>query len=169
MSRRLPIALAVISLLATVACEREPVSVAPPGSTTRMVIDAPVDRTVGLHATFKWHLQNPDPADTYRYELRFDKGEDACDNRVEQSFPAESRTCLTVDLDSRIYGGQKAWFGIQAINSKGQAFCAEGKRLSISKSAPPAPNCESSARSTRPAPFLALFTHPARWLNRPAF
>ena len=132
-----------------------------------MIIDAPVDRTVGLHATFKWHLQNPDPADTYRYELRFDKGEDACDSRVEQSFPAEARTCLTVDLDSRIYGGQKVWFGIQAINGKGQAFCAEGKRLSISKSAPPAPGCESSASGRRAAPFLALFTRPDRWLKRP--
>jgi hypothetical protein len=168
MRRRLAIGLAVTCLVSSAACEREPVTVAPPGSQTRMIIDVPADRTVGLHATFKWHLQNADPADTYRYELRFDKGENACDNSVEQSFPAESRTCLTIDLDSRIYGGQKVWFGIQAINGKGQAFCAEGKRLSISKSAPPAPGCDASAGRRRAAPSLAFFGRPDRWLIRPA-
>jgi hypothetical protein len=141
--------------LATTACEREPMSAFPAGSPTRMVIDAPADRSVGLRATFRWHLSNADPADTYRYEVRFDKGENACDASIEQSFPAESRTCLTIDLSSQIYGGQKVWFGVMATNGKGQTFCAEGRRLAVSRTAAPAASCEVGSRGPSGGTVLA--------------
>ena len=97
--------------------------------------------TVGLAVAFAWHLDDAEPLETYRYEVRLDKGVDACDGVIEQSFQADTRTCLGVELPAAIYDGQRVEFAVQATNSRGQAICTTGNALSVSASGPPPAPC----------------------------
>ena len=108
----------------------------PPRPAPRMVIDAPTAVTIGLNVTFRWHLENPDPELTYQFEIRADKGIDACDNGLEEVFNAQTATCMAVALDPRRYSNQSAEFAIRALDSRGQAFCQRGGRRFVDPQVP---------------------------------
>ena len=121
----------------------------PPPPPRRIVIDSPTGGTLGLTVTFRWHLDNAgsrmptSPDEIYRYEVRLDKGANACDNQIEQSFDAGNGTCLAVQLPSTIYDGQRVDFAIRATNSKGETLCTTGNALSVSGAVPPSAPCGS--------------------------
>jgi hypothetical protein len=112
-----------------------------PPPAPRLVIEAPTQGAVGLNVTFGWRIENPDPGVTYQFEVRLDKGVNACDNGVEEAFNAQAATCLPVALDPRRYGNQSADFAIRSIDSRGLSMCQVGPRLSINPQLPPNPPC----------------------------
>ena len=81
------------------------------------------------------------PGEIYRYEVRLDKGVNACDRQIEQSFEAGSGSCLVVQLPSAIYDGQRVEFGIRATNSKGDVTCSTGNAFSVSAAVLPSAPC----------------------------
>ena len=109
------VALALCVLILLLGC--------PPPLPPRVVIDSPMGGTVGLTVTFRWHLDSAgsrtptSPGETYQYEVRLDKGVNACDSQIEQSFEAGTATCLAVELPAAIYDGQRVDFGVRATNS----------------------------------------------------
>jgi hypothetical protein len=103
------------------------VNIAPP----RLIIDAPLNNPDGLTVTFEWRLLDPDPARTYRFEVRLDKGVDACDSHIEQAFSAGTATRLTVTLDAGRYRGQSASFAIRAEDGQGFSTCVRGPVLTF--------------------------------------
>ena len=77
----------VVSLcVLTGSCGGDPPTGPTPPSPT-IVIESPASGTVGLGVTFRWRLTNPEAGRTYTYEVRLDKGVNACD--------AVIRTALT--------------------------------------------------------------------------
>jgi hypothetical protein len=107
-----------------------------------VVIEAPTGGTVGLNVTFRWRLENVMVGETYRYEVRLDKGVNACDAGIEQAFQADTRTCLNIDLPADIFAGQRVEFAIRAIDSRGQPYCTNGPAaLTVSASAAASPPC----------------------------
>lgn len=107
----------------------------------RLVVDAPSGGVVGLSLTFRWHLERPVAGRTYRYEVRLDKGVNACDDAIEQAFQAETRTCLALDLPAATYGDQRVEFAVRTTDSSGRTVCSPGPTLTISATAPPSPTC----------------------------
>jgi hypothetical protein len=128
-----------LALLTGGGCDGTPTS--PSRPTPRVVIDSPTGGTVGVMVTFRWHLDNAESGETYRYELRLDKGMNACDNAIEQSLQADTRTCLAVELPAPIYDGQRVEFGVRATDSTGQAFCTMGNAISVNASTPALAPC----------------------------
>lgn len=125
---------------ASAACDgRMPTSPSRPSPS--VVIEAPTGGTIGLTVMFRWHLDNAESGETYRYEVRLDKGVNACDNLIEQAFQADTRTCMVLDLAPAIYDGQRVEFGVRATDSRGQVFCTIGNALSVSNSAAASPAC----------------------------
>lgn len=106
-----------------------------------VVIDSPSGGTVALKVTFRWHLENPRPGETYRYEVRLDKGIDACDNAIEEAFSSDGGTCLALDLPTAIYTDVNVDFAVRATDSQGRSICTRGQRLFVSPNAPPSPQC----------------------------
>ena len=133
------LALCVLIFLLGFSCDPQP----------RIVIDSPTGGTVGLTVTFRWHLENggsgtpTSPGETYQYDVRLDKGVNACDDQIEQSFDAGTRTCLAIDFPSAIYDGQQVEFAIRATNSRGDVRCTTGAVLSVSAAVPPSAPCGS--------------------------
>ena len=108
----------------------------------RVAIESPSGATAGLVVTFRWHLENPEAGRTYSYEVLLDKGVNACDNVIEQAFPAQERTCLSVQLPSTTYADQRVEFGIRATDSQGRTFCSAGTAaLTINPALPASPPC----------------------------
>jgi hypothetical protein len=95
----------------------------------RLVLEAPTETTVGLNATYRWRLENPEPGVSYQFELRFDKGTNVCDSGIEEAFTTGTATCLAISLDARRYSNQTAEFGVRAIDSQGRSVCQSGGRL----------------------------------------
>ena len=93
----------------------------------RLVIDAPDSDPQSLTVTFRWRLLDADPDRTYRYNVRLDKGVNACDNFFEESFGAGTATQLTVSLDPRRYRGASVDFAITAEDEQWFFSCAQGR------------------------------------------
>jgi hypothetical protein len=120
------------------SCGSPPPSPADP----RLVIDSPTEGIVGLNVTFRWHVENPELNTTYQFEVRLDKGTNACDAGIEEAINAQAATCVAVSLDPRRYSSQSAEFAIRAIDSRGRVMCQPGRRLFFDPELPPKPLCE---------------------------
>ena len=97
----------------------------------RLIIDAPTSNPTSLTVTFEWHLQDADPIRTYQFQVRIDKGVNACDQGIEEAFSAGTATRLTVTFDGRRYSGQSVDFGIQAEDGRGFKTCEQGRRFTL--------------------------------------
>lgn len=98
----------------------------------RVELISPADGdTVGLRVTFRWRVRHPEPGWTYRFELRLDKGVDACDSGFEDMFDASTQTSLTVDLDPPRYRGQSADWGVRTADSRGRTLCTNDFRFRV--------------------------------------
>jgi hypothetical protein len=93
--------------------------------------------------TFRWRLDNPARGSTYQYEVRLDKGINACDAAIEEAFQADARTCLTVSLPAAIYAERSTEFAVRAVDSQGRLFCTAGRTLVPSASGPAPVPCSS--------------------------
>ncbi len=113
----------------------------PPPPEPSVVIDSPIGGEVGLTVTFRWHILNPEPGEVYRYQVRLDKGSNACDNSIEQAFDAGTETCLRVDLSPRFFSNARPDLAILATNSKGEVLCQRGERFEVDPSLSPSPPC----------------------------
>jgi hypothetical protein len=108
---------------------------------------APETNTIGLRTTFRWRLQDSPAREIYRYKVRLDKGQNACDGgKVEDEFDAGTNTCLTVDLSRSRYSNERAEFAIVATDSQGRSFCTRGKSVLIDPQKPSAAGCETNKR-----------------------
>jgi hypothetical protein len=126
--------------------KRSPVVIADP----RIVVDSPESESVGLTVTFRWRIRNPKAGEVYRYNLRLDKGSNACDSGIEEEFNADTQTCLRVDLPSNRYSNSSVDFAIQATDSQGNKFCTQGRRFRVDPQLPSSPGCEGDgARAKR--------------------
>jgi RNase P/RNase MRP subunit p29 len=96
---------------------------------------------VGLTVTFRWRLGDPEPGESYRYEVRLDKGTDACDSGIEEAIAAETRTCLVADLRPAVYTDTSVDFAVRATNSQGRTFCTRGQRLFLNPNTSASPPC----------------------------
>jgi hypothetical protein len=105
------------------------------------VIESPVGGTVGLTVTFRWRLANPEPGEVYQYEVRLDKGTNACDGGIEEAIAASTPTCIAVNLRPDIYADTNVDFAVRATNSQGRAFCTAGQRLFVNANTPAPPPC----------------------------
>jgi hypothetical protein len=124
----------VMSLaVATATACRPPTPLpAPSQFSPRLVIDAPSSDPTSLTVTFEWHLVDADPAGTYHFEVRLDKGVNACDTgKSEDVFDAGTSTQLAVSLDPVRYRGQSVDFGIRADDGRGFSICQQGRRFSL--------------------------------------
>jgi hypothetical protein len=123
--------------------DRNPLAPTPPSPPApRVAIDSPPGGTAGLVVTFRWRLENPEAGQVYSYEVRLDKGVNACDSGIEQAFAAQQQTCLRIDLPATTYSGQRVEFGVRATDSQGRAFCSTGAAaLTIDTAAPAAAPC----------------------------
>lgn len=122
-----------------------PVSIPAPN----IVIDSPESSTVGLAVTFRWHLRDDKGEGRYRYKVRLDKGWNACDSGIEESFDADTKNCLSVNLPASRYANESVDFAIQGTDSQGRSFCVQGKRLKVDPRSPSSPTCEQSERITK--------------------
>ena len=107
----------------------------------RIIIDSPESGPVGRTVTFRWHIQEAKEGETYRYKVRLDKGQNACDSGIEEEFDAETKTCLRVDLSYR-YNNASVDFAVQATDSQGRRFCVEGRRFLVDPRIPASPGCD---------------------------
>ena len=133
----------VLMLLAAEGCDEStnPVGPAPPPAPPpRVVVDAPAAGTTGLTVTFRWHVENAAPGETYRSQVCLDKGVDPCDGRIEEAFDAAAATCLIVRLDSSRYSFQNVAFGIRITDSTGRTICAAGVPFRVDPGIPAAPD-----------------------------
>jgi hypothetical protein len=96
-----------------------------------VIIDEPSGDPTSLNVTFAWRLANADPERSYRFHVRLDKGQNACDTFIEETFSAETNTRLTVDLDPRRYAGASVDFGILAEDGLGFVICTQGRRFRL--------------------------------------
>jgi hypothetical protein len=103
------------------------VNIPPP----RLVIDAPAGNPTSLTVTFEWRLLDGDPARTYQYQVRLDKGVDACDSGIEEAFNAGAATRLTVTLETSRYRGQSVDFAIRLDDGAGLTLCERGRRFTL--------------------------------------
>jgi hypothetical protein len=79
---------------------------------------------------------NGEGGETYRFEVRLDKGVGACDDAVEEVFDAGFQTSLTLNLNPPIYAGQSVEIGVRATDSEGRRFCTAGVRVQVEAPAP---------------------------------
>lgn len=121
------------------------VSTPPPIRAPRVVIDSPVGESVGLTVTFRWHVEDAEAGDVYRYKVLLDKGQNACDGGIEEEFDAKTETCLRVELSSPRYTNESVDFAIRATDSQGRTYCSQGGRIRVTPRLPPSPPCKGSA------------------------
>ena len=107
----------------------------------RLVIDAPAGGEVGLTVTFRWHLENPVPGEAYRYEVRLDKGVNACDGSIEEAFDAGGETCLRQHLDPGRYTDASVEFAVRVSDTAGEVLCKRGMRFRVDPELPASPPC----------------------------
>lgn len=117
------------------------VCVAKPPPPPRLVIDSPLVPEMGLKVTFRWRMENPEPGEIYQYDVRFDKGIDACNGYIEKSYPAGINTCLAVDVRGTYLVNESVAWAVRAVNSRGVTFCAYGSRLFFRLGGPEDPSC----------------------------
>lgn len=113
----------------------------PPSIDPEIVIEAPLEAEVGLTVTFRWQLISPEPGEVYRYEVRLDKGADACDNFIEEAFDAGAETCLRTTLSQARLANAHVGFAIRATDSKGGVFCTRGQRFFVDPDLPASAPC----------------------------
>jgi hypothetical protein len=114
----------------------------------RIIIDSPESGPVGRAVTFRWHIQDAKEGEIYRYKVRLDKGQNACDSGIEEEFDAETKTCLRVDLSYR-YNNASADFAVQATDSQGRRLCVEGRRFLVDPRIPASPSCNGGGDKKR--------------------
>ena len=121
------------------------ISTPPPIRAPRVIIDSPVGGSVGLTATFRWHVEDVEAGDVYQYKILLDKGQNACDGGIEEEFDAKAKTCLRVKLSPPRYTNASVDFAIQATDAQGRTYCTQGGRIRVSPNLPPSPSCKGSA------------------------
>ena len=136
----------LIGVLVLLSCTSDNPPQSQPKTSTvsepRIIIDSPESGPVGLTVTFRWHIQGAKEGETYRYKVRLDKGQNACDSGIEEEFDAETKTCLRVDLPSNRYNNASVDFAVQATDSQGRSFCAQGRRFVVDPRSPSSPGCD---------------------------
>jgi hypothetical protein len=83
--------------------------------------------TVGLTVTFRWRIDNRRPGQTYRSVIHLDKGPNACNGGIEESFEAGADTCLNVRLTPRRYADASLDFAIRVIDGSGNQVCVNDR------------------------------------------
>ncbi len=97
-------------------------------------LDVPAKAGISTRApdvAFAWRLIDADPARSYRFQIRRDKGVNACDAGIEEFFDAGSATSMNLTLDARRYQGQSADFAVQAEDDLGFRVCEQGRRFTL--------------------------------------
>jgi hypothetical protein len=103
-----------------------------------VLLNVPTEgQVVGTMATFRWSVANARRGEVYKFEVRLDKGINACDSGIEEVFDARNQTCFTANLNPAIYGGQPVEYGIRATDSRGKIGCTSGRTFSVDLSIPP--------------------------------
>jgi hypothetical protein len=110
----------------------------------RLIIDSPESGSVGLTVIFRWHIQEAKEGETYRYKVRLDKGQNACDNGIEEELDAGTKTCLRVDLPYDRYNNASVDFAVQGADSQGHRFCVQGRRFVVDPHTPASLSCDSN-------------------------
>jgi hypothetical protein len=128
--------------IANAASPPQPIPTPPSIRAPRVIIDSPAGGSVGLTATFRWHIEDVEAGDVYRYKILLDKGQDACDGGIEEEFDAKTETCLRVKLSPTRYANASADFAIRATNTQGRTYCTQGGRIRVSPKLPPSPSCK---------------------------
>jgi hypothetical protein len=109
------------------------VAIPPP----RLIVDAPSGGTVGLTTIFRWRVENAQSAEVYRFRVHLDKGVDACNGAIEETFDAGNATCLDATLDRARYDGFNVGFAVRVDDLSGNSVCQRGQGFRVDRSLPP--------------------------------